>query len=222
MVLKQSLSSKSQPKRHWQFIIWVLIAVSSCLGIVVSSFGPLFLVNPDSAIARATESALTAAHGTEAKLAIQRFIDRNWSFAAFRNPELLSEVATGQNLISLQKLRHEWSFKTVSVIRSSAINKVQVIDYAPSQFKAFSCEVLNFDTITIDGTFVSSDHPDIFFRIYVFHNEDGVWKVAAWADFTDADHITRDWTEGMYPQWEKDLIGDLPSLIDKYDSCFSP
>ena len=194
-----------------------LLTVVACLGLAVHTLDRVF-TSPGSQAARATESALTISHGIEARLAIQVFIDRNWSFAAFRNPDLLTEVATGQNLNELQALRREWSSGTIDVISSASINKIQVIDYTVTQFKAFSCEILNFDTLTIDGTYVSAIKPLTFFRIYVFNRENGVWKVAAWADFTDADHIRRDWEYA--PQWEKNLIGDLPDLIDKYDTCF--
>ncbi len=215
---------KLHRKRPGQFILGLLIAlfvVFVGLGLVVARLGSLF-VNPELEIARATENALTLSHGAEVRLAIQTFIDTNWSFAAFKNPQLLAKVAAGQELKALQALNFEWSSNRVDVMGSSIINKVQVIDYTPTQLKAFSCETLNFNTVTIDGIYVSAEKPLTAFRMYVFQRESGVWKVAALADFTDADHINRDWTEGSFPQWEKDLIGDLPNLIDRYDSCFSP
>lgn len=121
----------------------------------------------------------------------------------------------------MQTLRQGWSSNTIYTLKSSTIDKVRVIEYSPTQFKAFSCEELTFNTVTLAGTYVSSEQPQTFFRIYLFNLDSGVWKVAAWADFTDADHLNRDWTEGSYPQWTIDLIGDLPHFINIYDSCFS-
>src|SRR5688572_18094873 len=86
----------------------LLLTIFICLWLAVYTLDRLFYVSPElraaRASARATESALTLSHGTEAYRAIQAFIDRNWSLAAYRNPNLLSEVATGQNLKELQAL----------------------------------------------------------------------------------------------------------------------
>ena len=214
------MESQSQPKRRKRFIVGGLIAFFALFaGLAVAGFGSLS--HPAAEIADATESALTTAYGKEVRLAIQAFVNTNWSFAAFRNPQLLENVATGRNLKTLQASKLGWSGKTVDVIRASTLNQVQVIEYSPARLKAFSCGVLNLDTVTLDGTYVSSLKPLTTFRVYVLSREDDVWKVAAWADFTNAAEIERDWTEGMYPQWEKDLIGDLPGLIGRYDPCFS-
>ena len=170
------------------------------------------------AAAHATETTLTVAHGAEVRQAIQAFIDTNWSVATYLNPERLSAVATGHELTQLQSAMSALALdSSVSILKSNTIKGLEVADYSASQLEVFSCETLNFDEVTVDGNYVKSDEPLFGDRVYVMKRENNAWKVAAWYDFSDADHIRRDWV--FVPQWEKDLIGDLPNLIETYDAC---
>ncbi len=176
--------------------------------------------SPEAQSARATETVLTQLHGNEARSAIQSFIDMYWSLDAWRKPELLSEVLTGQELKYFQELHSGWVSKTFPIVASNTIKEVDVIEYSPTQFKVFSCEVLDFEDVTTDGISISAHTPQNFNRIYVFNRENGSWKVAIFADFTDLDELQAAWGYHSYPKWEKDLIGDLPYFVDIYDPCY--
>lgn len=160
---------------------------------------------------------LTARHGEEVKFAIERY-ETNWlSFEAHLNPGLQTRYATGYHL-------EYWGFARIGsgilnepfwlVTRSAMVSRLRLLEYSEDRFKAIALAASTVDKLTLDGGLIETLPPQKTCRLYVFLNEDNVWKAVAVFDATDTRNVDRDWdaaAEAIHRH-----IVDLPADITRY------
>lgn len=164
------------------------------------------------------ERTLTEIHRKESADTIEQFQSVIGSFAANKDPNILAKFATGPYLQTLldatELLRGESSWIVTS---RAEVRGIRVLEYSPNRFKAIGCGFIYIDRVTSEGQLIRSLPVQEFRNVFVFVNENGTWKATATLSIIDRSNFDRDWQ--YVPDWMKDELGDVPSLIDK--DCLS-
>jgi hypothetical protein len=101
-----------------------------------------------------------------------------------------------------------WLITSAATIRS-----VRVLQYDADHFQAVGCISKQIEKITTEGLLIESLPIYDFRGVYVFVRESGIWKLSGFFNTTDPNKALKDWDYA--PEWLKQILGDLPSLIDK-------
>ncbi len=165
------------------------------------------------------ETTLTGKYGAEVRGAIENFEKKWFSREEQLDPGIQSEIATGNFLRTFGHTEDKakpFGEPFGLVTQSAVVVGVRVLDYSLERFKAIASVIKQTDEVTPEGEFKKARPYRKFCGVYVFLREDNLWKLAAFFDITDLDHLDRDWS--LAPPDLKETIGDLPSSDCNYIS----
>jgi hypothetical protein len=166
---------------------------------------------------RTAEEALTAAHENEVRSIIETYLVESGELAVQKEPSRLSEFMTGSMLDAMLSFGTPEPGRSFYVTESVEISEVHVLEYNSSTIKAIGCGKLFTDEVTYEGQYIKSIQPLSIMQIFVFVQEDNVWKVFTRYDFGDTKGALRDWA--YVSDEEKQALGDLQTYVDMYWGC---
>jgi hypothetical protein len=85
---------------------------------------------------------------------------------------------------------------------------MRLLEYSAIRFKALAYVIEAVDRILPQGNLVDTLPLHRVCGVYAFSKDGGKWKLAAFFDATETQYIDRDWRN--MPNWQKQIIGDLP------------
>lgn len=198
-------------------IILVLILVV-CIGSLVSlrqeftAMRPITLTEIASSKATAeTETMLTQTYGEQVSKIIEDFEVRSHSLEFIKATGVDAEITTGyyyQLYGGGPPTIEEGSIW--QVVTSAQVRYIRVIEYTPERIKAVAAVDRVYDNRTIEGDIVEASLTDYQCGVYVFVNEDNLWKLAGFFLTTplSAGSVRNQWQ--YVDQEMKDVIGELP------------
>jgi hypothetical protein len=199
-------------KTGWLYVLLMVFAL------LCTACGP----QPDISSIQATaaaETSLTGMYGTEVRAAIENFETKWYSLEEHLDPEIQSQIATGE---FLRQFGHTYnSSKPFGepyglLTKSAVVVSVRVLEYGPQRFKAVAGVVEQTDQVTPQGEFTKSLPFRKFCGVYVFLKEENIWKLAAFFDITDSNTVARDWENASVTL--KPIVGDLPESDCNFNS----
>jgi hypothetical protein len=176
----------------------------------------------DISAARATteaETTLTGMYGAEVRTAIENFETKWFSREDHLDPKVQREIATDEFLRSLEHTYDNtkpFGEPYGLVTKSAVVVSVRVLEYSPDRFKAVAGVIEQVDEVTPEGELKQSLPYHKFCGVYVFLQEENVWKLAAFFDITNSDIVAREWDYA--PGTLKLILGDLPSSDCNFSS----
>ncbi len=192
----------------------ILVLIGLCISITANLFKTEQLHTKTRNATREASQRLFAIHGQEVGDAIENF-EVGWhSLDVRREPETLSNIATGryleQRLETVQDSfpeQDEWQ-----VVESAVIKRLYIYEFDLARFKAGACLEEKRIDVNSGGEFLRSVSHGESCGVFVFVSENGTWKMAGFF-YTNLPYssIHRDWHQ--LPSWLKDIMGDIPDDI---------
>jgi hypothetical protein len=154
-----------------------------------------------------TEAALTQVHGDEVRSSIAHYWMLLGSLEARHNPDVIYAVATGEladYLVEAYKKVNYSNEPYLLLTTAVEIRKLRIVEFDSQRFKSIACvkESINRVALT-DERLLDSYQTDRCY-IFVFLNNDQIWKVAGYIDIDDPQSYS------SAPDWLKTIIGDVP------------
>jgi len=202
-------------------ILILVVCISSLLSLrqEFADMRPITLTEIASSKATAeTETMLTQTYGEQVSRIIEDFKVQRHSLEFIKGTGVDAEITTGyyyqlygggpptiEDGSSWLEEGSIWK-----VVTSAQVRHVRVIEYTPERIKAVAAVDRVYDNRTIEGDIVEASLTDYQCGVYVFVNEDNLWKLAGF-------FLTTPLSAGsVYNQWQyvdqemKDVIGELP------------
>ena len=215
--------------RTRNYLLGIIVALTLilivCIGSIVSlrqEFADMRPITPteiaSSKATAETETMLTQTYGEQVSKIVEDFEVRSHSLEFIKGTGVDAEITTGYfyqvygggppTLADGSSWLEEGSIW--QVVTSAQVRHIRVIEYTPERIKAVAAVGRVYDNRTIEGDIVEASLADYQCGVYVFVNEDNLWKLAGF-------FLTTPLSAGsVYNQWQyvdqemKDVIGELP------------
>lgn len=144
---------------------------------------------------------LTKTHSAELMPPMQRYLELTSSIEGWRDPTVISRVATGKRLEYLLQNRCI-NCSRLQVTTTTHIVKMEVLDYSPIwSTVGVRVEQAWHLVNTFTGEILGGCHVQTYSEVWLLKREAGEWKIADGADAFG---------------WERNAIDDSPELRAKY------
>lgn len=143
-------------------ILTVILGIAVCIGAASIELRP---------------ALLTWQHGSEMRLAIQRYNELFASLDGQSDPAVMASFATGEYLDYLMKVRCT-NCPSIQVAREVNVVDLKVLDYSPTSSRVYARIEYGWNEVSPEtGDVMGPCHAQAFSAIYLLVWQDNAWKI---------------------------------------------